>query len=164
MKSLDGRIFRTRHQRLHKRLVLAAAFVSATTVLVGGCIGTRQAGTQSAPDPALTRGVKVAAPPAGFVKPERLPVSDGEKWIVHVLNRLGYGPRPGDVERVRQMGLANYIALQLAPEQIPDPVVEAKLLPLRTLAMSTQELYEAFPQPLQRVLPQGCRPLARDLL
>ena len=29
-----------------------------------------------------------------------------DQHIVHALNRLGYGPRPGDVERVRRMGLA----------------------------------------------------------
>jgi len=79
--------------------------------------------------------------------PVRLPVPEEEKWIVHALNRLGFGPRPGDVERVRQTGLANYITLQLQPERIPDPVVEAKLRPLRTLNMSTQELFAAYPRP-----------------
>jgi uncharacterized protein (DUF1800 family) len=77
----------------------------------------------------------------------RLPVPEEEKWIVHVLNRLGYGPRPGDVERVQQIGLPNYIALQLSPEAIPDPMVEGKLQALRTLSMSSQELHAAYPQP-----------------
>src|SRR5262245_58409287 len=36
-----------------------------------------------------------------------------EQRILHVLNRLGYGPRPGDVEKVRAMGLGEYIARQL---------------------------------------------------
>jgi uncharacterized protein (DUF1800 family) len=38
-----------------------------------------------------------------------------------VLNRLGYGPRPGDVERVKQMGVQRYIDSQLNPESIPIP-------------------------------------------
>src|SRR6266496_960659 len=43
-----------------------------------------------------------------------------EQRIVHVLNRLGFGARPGDVARVQQMGLENYINQQLNPEKIPD--------------------------------------------
>ncbi len=40
-----------------------------------------------------------------------------EQQAVHVLNRLGYGPKPGDIERVRQMGVQRYIATQLAADQ-----------------------------------------------
>ena len=36
----------------------------------------------------------------------RLGDKAGDKAIVHVLNRIGFGPRPGDVERVRAIGLA----------------------------------------------------------
>ena len=35
--------------------------------------------------------------------------------IVHALNRLTYGPRPGDVDRVRAVGLRKWIDLQLTP-------------------------------------------------
>ena len=38
-----------------------------------------------------------------------------EQRIVHVLNRLGFGVRPGDVERVKALGLENYINHQLNP-------------------------------------------------
>jgi len=38
-----------------------------------------------------------------------------DKAIVHVLNRIGFGPRPGDVEKVRAMGLQAYIDQQLHP-------------------------------------------------
>ncbi len=34
---------------------------------------------------------------------------DEDQRILHVLNRLGFGARPGDVERVKAMGLDNYI-------------------------------------------------------
>ena len=40
---------------------------------------------------------------------------------VHVLNRLGYGPRPGDIDRVLQMGVDRYIESQLSPASIPLP-------------------------------------------
>ncbi|MCK5352097.1 DUF1800 family protein, partial [bacterium] len=44
-----------------------------------------------------------------------------EEKIVHVLNRLGFGPRPGDIEKVAAMGLEAYIEQQLHPQEIPDP-------------------------------------------
>ena len=40
---------------------------------------------------------------------------------LHVLNRLGYGPRPGEIVRVNAMGVDNYIHQQLYPETIPIP-------------------------------------------
>jgi len=72
-----------------------------------------------------------------------------EQRIVHVLNRLGFGARPGDVERVKAMGVENYINQQLNPEKISDTVVENKIKDLQVLNMSTAELYEKFPQPGQ---------------
>lgn len=74
-----------------------------------------------------------------------------EQQILHVLNRLGFGARPGDVERVRAIGIENYINQQLNPNSISDSVVEARLQDknLPTLAMSTAELYEKYPQPGQ---------------
>ena len=74
-----------------------------------------------------------------------------EQRILHVLNRLGYGARPGDLERVKAMGVENYINQQLNPASIADPVAEAKLKDknLSTLTMTTAELYEKFPQPGQ---------------
>ena len=47
------------------------------------------------------------------------PPSD-DKAIVHILNRIGFGPRPGDVEKVRAIGVQSYIDQQLQPERIPD--------------------------------------------
>ncbi|HEV7798648.1 MAG TPA: DUF1800 family protein, partial [Pyrinomonadaceae bacterium] len=41
-----------------------------------------------------------------------------DQRILHVLNRLGFGARPGDVARVKAMGLDNYINQQLNPEKI----------------------------------------------
>ena len=72
-----------------------------------------------------------------------------EQRIVHVLNRLGFGARPGDVERVKMLGLENYINQQLNPEKISDSVAENKVKDLRSLNMTTAELYEKYPQPLQ---------------
>lgn len=70
-----------------------------------------------------------------------------EQHIVHVLNRLGFGARPGDVQRVKAMGLENYINQQLAPEKIDDTLAENKVKDLGVLNMTTAELYEKYPQP-----------------
>jgi len=67
-----------------------------------------------------------------------------EQKVLHVLNRLGYGPRPGDVERVRSMGVAEYIARQLDPERIDDSAASARLEKLATTRMSSRELGEIY--------------------
>src|SRR5918997_1307846 len=72
-----------------------------------------------------------------------------EQRIIHVLNRLGFGARPGDVERVKALGLENYINQQLNPEKIADTVAENKVKDLNVLNMTTAELYEKYPQPGQ---------------
>lgn len=72
-----------------------------------------------------------------------------EQQILHVLNRIGFGVRPGDLERVKSFGLENYINQQLAPEKIADAVAENKVKDLTSLTMTTAELYEKYPQPGQ---------------
>ena len=72
-----------------------------------------------------------------------------DQRILHVLNRLGFGARPGDVERVKAMGLENYINQQLNPDKINDTAAQDRVKNLDTLNMTTAELYEKFPQPGQ---------------
>ena len=62
----------------------------------------------------------------------------------HALNRLGYGPRPGEVARVAELGVENWIRLQLAPESIPDPAAEAAVAGLEKLRLSRADLMEAY--------------------
>ena len=64
-----------------------------------------------------------------------------QQRIIHVLNRLGFGARPGDVERVKAMGVEKYIEQQLHPENIADTVAENKVRELSVLNMTTAELY-----------------------
>ena len=52
---------------------------------------------------------------------------DDPATITHVLNRLTFGPRAGDVDRVRQVGLAAWIDQQLHPGRIDDCAAEARL-------------------------------------
>jgi uncharacterized protein (DUF1800 family) len=80
-----------------------------------------------------------------------LPITElsADEAILHALNRLAYGPRPGDVERVRQMGLAKWIDQQLNPNSIDDRALEARLENYPTLRMSTAKLIGEYPQPKQ---------------
>ena len=67
--------------------------------------------------------------------------------ILHALNRLGYGPRPGKAERVRAMGLERWIERQLYPEKIPDQEMGKLLRQLPTLVLSQAELMVEYPPP-----------------
>ena len=62
--------------------------------------------------PAQGRQAKPATPSLATLATREL---TADQAILHALNRLGFGPRPGDLERVRQMGLDPYIEQQLNP-------------------------------------------------
>jgi uncharacterized protein (DUF1800 family) len=70
-----------------------------------------------------------------------------EQKIVHLLNRTGFGLRPGDMERVRAMGIEKYLDQQLHPDRIDDAATEARLKRLESLHMTIAEIYEKYPQP-----------------
>ncbi len=82
-----------------------------------------------------------------------LPITElsADEAILHALNRLAYGPRPGDIERVRQMGLAKWIDAQLNPKSLDDSAMEARLRIYPTLQMSTAQLIAEYPNPKQAV-------------
>jgi len=61
---------------------------------------------------------------------DALPTDD--TTITHVLNRLTFGARRGDVEHVMQIGLAAWVDQQLHPSKIDDHTAEAMLAPLGT--------------------------------
>jgi len=73
---------------------------------------------------------------------EQLP----DEQVQQVLNRLSYGSRPGDAEKVRAMGVDRWIATQLAPERIDDAAAEQLVSHYETLRESTGDLVETFRQ------------------
>lgn len=93
-----------------------------------------------------------------------LPITElsAEEAILHALNRLAYGPRPADIERVKQMGLAKWIDQQLNPNSIDDKAVEARLQDYPTLRMSTAKLIAEYPQPKQAEKQAGKRAQAQE--
>jgi len=80
-----------------------------------------------------------------------------DEQVLHALDRLTFGPRPGDVERVKKMGLKKWIDQQLHPDSIKEnPDLEAKLQPLESLRMTPMETVQHYPPPqLIRAIAQG---------
>jgi uncharacterized protein (DUF1800 family) len=69
-----------------------------------------------------------------------VPARPDDKTIAHVLNRIGFGTRPGDIEHIRAIGLAAYIDRQLRPERIADDGMADRLKPFTTLTLGAREL------------------------
>lgn len=81
-----------------------------------------------------------------------------DQRALHALNRLTFGPRPGDVAAVEAMGLDKWINQQLNPETIDDSALESRLAAYPAMQLSRHELIERFPSPAMiRQAEQGRR-------
>jgi uncharacterized protein (DUF1800 family) len=81
-----------------------------------------------------------------------------DEAILHALDRLAYGPRPGDVERIKQMGLEKWVDEQLNFGSGDDPALDEKLTNFKTLKMSPEELLEQYPPANEVAKQQGISP------
>lgn len=65
------------------------------------------------------------------------------------VNRLSFGPTPGELDRVRAMGVSAYVQEQLNPEALPEPPeLLTHLSGLKSLEMDTVALFRAYgPKP-----------------
>jgi uncharacterized protein (DUF1800 family) len=88
---------------------------------------------------------------------------DDSKRAMHALQRLTFGPRPGDIERVAAMGVDKWIDVQLHPEKINDNDLDARLSGFRTLRMDTREIVENFPPaPVIKAVMDGRKAMPSD--
>ncbi len=71
----------------------------------------------------------------------------GDERILHALNRFTFGPRPGDVEAVREMGLEKWFDEQLHPASIDETDLNARLAQYPAMQWSTQDLLFRMPSP-----------------
>src|SRR5437588_267377 len=71
----------------------------------------------------------------------------GDLRIAHVLSRLTFGARPGDFERVKSIGVDEFIRQQLDPDSLDDGALLAKLEKLKTLGMATPLIIEQYTPP-----------------
>ena len=73
---------------------------------------------------------------------------DKDQRIRHVLDRLTFGPRTGDLDEVERLGLKRWIDQQLHPEKLPEnPLLEEKLRPFVSTRMGIRETYLDYPSP-----------------
>ena len=83
-------------------------------------------------------------------------VHNQRERAIHALDRLTFGPRPGDVDAVMAMGVDKWMDLQLHPEAIDDSAMQARLSEYLTLQMSTREMVLAFPpNPIAKAVMDG---------
>jgi uncharacterized protein (DUF1800 family) len=67
---------------------------------------------------------------------------------MHALNRLAFGPRPGDVDAIAKSGVDAWIEQQLRPEAIPDRAVEARISMMPTMKMSNAQIVKTYYAPV----------------
>jgi uncharacterized protein (DUF1800 family) len=105
----------------------------------------------------------VLAVPEVIAKKKDTPASNEQRRAVHAINRLAFGPRPGDVQQIMAMGVDRWIDLQLHPEKISDSAMESRLAAFRTLRMSPREMVEEFPDnAMIRQVANGKRSMPTD--
>ena len=85
--------------------------------------------------------------PAPATKGRAIRLSEDQR-ILHLLNRISFGPRPGDIARVKELGIDRFIEEQLYAETVDDADLAKRLEVLPTQRMASAELYQFYP-PLQ---------------
>ena len=93
---------------------------------------------------AAPKTVAAPAPSAQSLVPREI---TADQQVRHVLNRLAFGARPGDVVKVRETGVDRWIADQLAPARKPDSASIAVMSRYEMLSLTPGELVEQFPPP-----------------
>jgi uncharacterized protein (DUF1800 family) len=105
----------------------------------------------------------VASPPWHSKRSTATQAMAEEERTAHALNRLTFGPRPGDLERVEAIGVKKWIEMQLNPEQIDDSLLEARLQSFPAMRLSQQDLLQNFPSAaVIRAVADGKVPLPTD--
>jgi uncharacterized protein (DUF1800 family) len=105
------------------------------------CASVRRGARNAAFSGLLLWAVQVGAGP-------QIPHDD--RAIVHALNRLAFGARPGDVERIKSEGLPTWIERQLQPASLPDRDVAARLAPLATLQLDARTIAREYVAPARQ--------------
>ncbi|NJM95541.1 MAG: DUF1800 domain-containing protein, partial [Acaryochloridaceae cyanobacterium CSU_5_19] len=69
----------------------------------------------------------------------------GETKIIHLLNRVSYGPRVGDLDHVQSIGIERYIQEQLSPQSLQTPpALQQQLSQLQTLSLAPLDIDQQY--------------------
>lgn len=112
------------------------------------------AGSAVAQTPKPGSATRIARSPQKTAKSQTI-ARDSREGVAHLLNRVTYGIRPGDIEKVQQIGVKNYLSRQLAPHSIelPDSLVKVSQVP--ALTETPVELFLNFGKPALKALVQN---------
>ncbi len=91
----------------------------------------------------------VAVAPDHTAAPSGPREQTADQQVNHVLSRLTFGARPGDVEKVRKMGVDRWIAGQLQPERIDDGRAEGFFVGFEAYHTRGADLQRKYPPPQQ---------------
>ncbi len=72
-----------------------------------------------------------------------------DQKVIHILNRISFGPRADEIREANRVGIQNYLHQQLQPDTISDALVENKLAHFKTIRLTSRDLYELYPPPKQ---------------
>lgn len=89
-----------------------------------------------------TQSWNLLPPPPRAAGPFSPPDTEEVDEVSHVISRLSFGPRPGDYERVRAMGVAAFMEEQLHPAGIDDSACDHRVRRFETLVLPAGELFE----------------------
>jgi uncharacterized protein (DUF1800 family) len=70
-----------------------------------------------------------------------------EQRIYHLVSRTSFGPTREELERASRLGFSAYLEEQLHPESLADSIVEEKVAGLKTMRLSSRELFNLYPPP-----------------
>lgn len=133
----------------------SAVFLTVPLLLGPVLLSTWLMGSPSNPALAASRSKHVSTASVKTAKPSSnraslgpvsapKPMTSDEK-VVQVLNRLTFGAKPGDFERVKAMGVKAYIASQLNPSSIAEnPEVEAQVASAEIIHRKSADLIKEF--------------------
>jgi uncharacterized protein (DUF1800 family) len=109
-------------------LMCASLLIPSAPMQAQQTSASSQSGTHPAPRPAYQSGQL-----------------HGDERILHALNRFTFGPRPGDLETVRTMGLDNWFNQQLHPDALNQTELDARLAQFPAMKLNPQDLLFYLP-------------------
>ena len=115
------------------RLARSIPLLPLAALAWAGCASTHTASTPTltAVTPATRRGGALSS----------------DERVRHVLNRLAFGPRPGDEAAVRAIGVERWIARQLEPDSIADGDVDTVLAHFPTTSLALADAAQLYARP-----------------
>jgi len=109
---------------LSRREFLKIGGLSTVALSATSCsLASRGLAQMELTDTLSVTGFDISERVAGRQSGQELPFTEEDR-IRRLMNRAGYGPRPGDLARAAAIGFESYLEEQLNPESIDDPVAD----------------------------------------